>query len=208
MRILIVEDQPRPRARFQRAVAALDSEAAVATTLAEGRVELARSPTLLLTDLGLPDGDGTQLVAEAYAKNIPSLVITVFGDETRVVRAIEAGASGYLLKDGSVEDVTTAIRQVLEGGAPISPQIAKHLLRRMRPEVPAATDAPASEVALTPREQEVLALIAKGFKYAEIARVLDLSTHTVATHVRKVYRKLAVNSRGEAVFEATQLGLI
>ena len=208
MRILIVEDQPEPRARFQRAAAALDADAIVAATLAEGRAGLAAGPSLLLTDLGLPDGDGTELVAEAYTRNVPSLVITVFGDETRVVRAIEAGASGYLLKDGAVEDVAAAIREVLAGGAPISPRIATHLLKRLRPPTPARPRDVELAESLTAREREVLGLIAKGFSYAEIAEVLTLSPHTVATHVRKVYRKLAVHSRGEAVFEAQQLGII
>ncbi|MCA9556262.1 MAG: response regulator transcription factor [Myxococcales bacterium] len=203
MRILIVEDEPQARERFQRAVASLASATLLAASCAEARPHLATTPDLLLTDLGLPDGDGVSLIKEASTRGIPSLVITVFGDERRVMEAIEAGASGYLLKDGGTQDVAKAVSDVLAGGAPISPRIAKYLLRRLQP-APGNTP----EVELTAREAEVLGLIAKGFTYAEIGEVLALSTHTVGSHVRKIYRKLAVTSRGEAVFEAMQLGLL
>jgi DNA-binding NarL/FixJ family response regulator len=138
------------------------------------------------------------------------LVITIFGDEQHVVGALEAGALGYLLKDGTPEYIGASIVDMLAGGSPISPAIARHLLRRFRGDAPSAAGAAAAEsvTPLSEREGEVLRLIVKGFTYAEIADLLGVSAHTVTTHVRGIYRKLEVHSRSEAVYEALQLGLV
>lgn len=164
-------------------------------------------PKLMLVDLGLPDGEGTTLIAQA-AKMDPRpeiLVISSLGDETHVVRALEAGASGYLLKDESPEAIGIAAQRVLDGEAPISPAIAVHLLKRFRPPVPhpAAANNPLSE-----REVDILKLIAKGLRHDEVAETLGLRYSTVVSYVRDIYRKLAVHSRTEALFEARQLGLL
>jgi DNA-binding NarL/FixJ family response regulator len=133
----------------------------------------------------------------------------VFGDEAHVVGALEAGALGYLLKDGTAEYIGASILEMLAGGSPISPPIARHLLRRFRGAEPAGDGARADDVPhLSEREGEVLRLIVKGFTYAEIAELLGVSSHTVTTHVRGIYRKLEVHSRSEAVYEALQLGLV
>jgi DNA-binding NarL/FixJ family response regulator len=134
------------------------------------------------------------------------MVITVFGDEQHVVAAIEAGATGYILKDGSSQYIADSILELVHGGAPISPAIARHLLRRFRELSPPvrAPDAPG----LTGREQEVLGLLVKGFTFAEIGDLLGISAHTVTTHVKHIYAQLAVRSRAEAVYEAMQLGLV
>jgi DNA-binding NarL/FixJ family response regulator len=133
------------------------------------------------------------------------MVITAFGDEKTVIAAIEAGASGYLLKDGSSAEVGEALLELVGGGSPISPSIARHVLRRLQRENEApAEDAPR----LTEREHEILSLIAKGFSFPEIAGLLSISAHTVTTHVRHIYEKLEVSSRSSAVYEAVQLGLI
>ncbi len=166
-------------------------------------------PQVLLVDLQLPDGSGIDLIraARRLAPQAEAMVISVFGDEAHVVGAIEAGATGYLLKDASAEEIAMAITRLLAGEAPISSAIARHLLRRFRaPPDPAA--APVAASPLTPREGEVLQLIAKGLSYQRIADTLAMSPHTVTTHIKQIYRKLAVNSRGEAVFEAMQLGLL
>jgi DNA-binding NarL/FixJ family response regulator len=121
---------------------------------------------------------------------------------------------GYLLKDGTADYIGSSILEMIAGGSPISPQIARYLLRRFRVPAPAATGeravaaAPAPQPQLSEREHEVLQLIVKGFSYAEIAGLLGLSAHTVTTHVRGIYRKLAVHSRGEAVYEALATGLV
>jgi DNA-binding NarL/FixJ family response regulator len=143
------------------------------------------------------------------------MVVTVFGDEQHVIASIEAGATGYILKDSLPEQFVGLIAQLRAGGSPISPMIARQLLRRMKPAAAPASSAlgkpPGSdtpEQALSPRESEVLGLIAKGFNFAEIARLLEVSPHTITAHVKKIYQKLAVHSRGEAVYEATRMGLL
>ncbi|MGB1110908.1 MAG: LuxR C-terminal-related transcriptional regulator, partial [Gammaproteobacteria bacterium] len=132
-----------------------------------------------------------------------AMVITVFGDEKHVVDALAAGAGGYLLKDDSFTEIGAAIEQLLAGGAPISPAIARHLLKRFQPK-----PEPALPERLTNREQEILKSIAKGYTAKEIAELEGVTYYTVTTHVKNIYRKLAVNSRTEAIFEAIQLGLI
>ena len=209
LRVLIVEDEHDTRRQL---VSALQEDAdfalaGEAASLTQGRKLLAEAkPDLLLTDLGLPDGHGIELIREAFAAGtVLSLVISVFGDEESVLEAIRAGASGYLLKGAAPDAVADALRQVRDGGSPIHPAIARHLIQLARGTGPKpAPDAPK----LSDRELEVLRAIVKGFTYQEIATGLGLSTATIATHVRKVYRKLAVHSRGEATYEALQLGLV
>jgi DNA-binding NarL/FixJ family response regulator len=207
--VLVVEDDAPTRARLARAVLADERLrlAGAAGTAREGVDLLGReAPDVLLVDLGLPDGSGIDLirVARQLSADTQAMVITVFGDEKTVVEAIEAGARGYLLKDGSEAEIAAAIQELLAGGCPISPQIARHLLRRFQ-------DAPAPSVpapALSEREREVLDLVVRGFTFAEIGQLLAISGHTVSTYVRRVYRKLEVRSRSEAVYEALQLGLV
>ncbi|MGH0036519.1 MAG: response regulator [Myxococcota bacterium] len=212
--VLVVEDEPRTRERLGRAISAAPDLglAGAAGNLAEGREALETlRPAVLLTDLGLPDGSGVELIAQAR-RSMPgthSMVVTVFGDEQHVLSAIEAGATGYLLKDGTREEIAEAVRELVAGGSPISAAIARHLLRRFQ-------DGPALESgddgergpSLTAREREVLGLVAKGFRLPEIARLLEVSPHTVKTHVRHIYDKLEVNSRGEAVYQAVQRGIL
>lgn len=124
---------------------------------------------------------------------------------------VEAGADGYLLKGSDAAEIGRAIRTVLDGGAPISPAVAGHILARVRGTALAAAphaNPSAPKLTLTPGETEVLDALAKGFSYKEVARLRGTSYYTVADHVKAIYRKLAVNSRSEAVFEAVQAGLI
>ena len=167
------------------------------------------TPDVLLTDLGLPDGHGIDLIRAARAKDerIEIMVISVFGDEQNVINAIEAGATGYLLKDGDSEYIVDSILDLISGGSPISPSIARHLLKRFKTvKQERATDQTAPS--LTKREMEVLKAVAKGLTYIEIADLLGMSPNTVTSHIKNIYRKLEVRSRSEAVFEAVQLGLI
>lgn len=208
--VLIVEDDAPTRRRLARAVAQRRelSVVAEAGSLAEGLAALQReAPDVILVDLGLPDGSGLDLiqVARRLSADTHCLVVTVFGDEQSVVSAIETGARGYLLKDASHDLVGQAVLDVLAGGSPISPPIARHLLRRFQPQVP---DPRGGGPRLSGREREILELVVKGFTFPEIAHLLNISAHTVTTHVRRIYRKLEVSSRSEAVYEALQRGLV
>jgi DNA-binding NarL/FixJ family response regulator len=208
--VLIVEDEPEflrvyceaitrePDFRLSGAVSTLSA----AMALVEQAV-----PDVLVVDLGLPDGNGADLIRRAVKRrpDCDALVLTVFGDDQHVIDAIEAGATGYLLKDSPVGELARCIRELRAGGAPISPSIARRLLARMR----APAEKPAAQVSpLTEREAEILRLVAKGLSFTEVGGALEISAHTVVAHVKKIYRKLSVHSRGEAVFEATQLGLL
>lgn len=139
----------------------------------------------------------------------------MFADDEHVLGSIEAGATGYLLKDASAARIAAAIHEVHAGGSPISPSIARRVLARFRggPAAaavagPAVAVAPAEPSPLSERETELLRLIAKGFSFDAVAEPLSISPHTVVTHVKNIYRKLAVHSRGEAVHEARQMGLL
>jgi len=176
---------------------------------ADGLAALAVArPDVLLADLGLPDGSGIDVIRGAARRypGLPIMVITVFGNEQRVVGAIQAGASGYLLKDDPAHEIGTAIELLLAGGSPISPAIARHLIRHFQAP-PAAPETTGWEP-LSARELEVLNLASKGFSYAEIAQLLGLSPNTIASYTKHIYVKLAVGSRSEAVYEALRLGLL
>ncbi len=217
LNIAVVEDDQEARERISTAVGGCQgmSLCGVAATVASARSLLATAwPDVLLVDLGLPDGDGTELIDFVSSSGRPCdiMVITLFGDEKHVLRAIEAGASGYLLKEEDDAQIQRCIRELAAGGSPMSASIARHLLNRFRAQVPETrkpsppVDAPAP--GLTKREIEVLRLIAKGYNFNEISSLLNIAYHTVTSHVRNIYRKLAVHSRSEAVFEAAQRGLV
>lgn len=216
LRVLIVDDDPAVLQPFAAAVEAAGDMQVVglAATLAAG-LHLLRNtrPDVLLVDLGLPDGDGTALIAEA-ARSLPdceAMVVTVFGDEAHVLAAIEAGATGYLLKDASPAEIVEQLRVLKAGGSPISAVIARQMLRRSAAWSQAQRSAASSmdgDATLSPREREVLELCAKGYSYEEIAPLLAVSRHTVTTFVKRIYRKLQVHSRTEAVYEARRMGLL
>lgn len=175
-------------------------------------------PDVLLADLGLPDGSGLDVIRAAVARfpECEPLVISVFGDEDNVLASIEAGAMGYIHKDAAPEDIAATILEMKGGASPISPMIARRVLAKYRslrlaggrPAATAVVVVPEASSLLSVREQEVLTLIARGFSYAEIARLKSLSVHTIQTHIKNLYGKLAVHSKNEAVFEATRLGLL
>lgn len=220
--VLVVEDDHPTRERLCDAIAAqpdmrvgfaCDRVAPALAWLEQHR------PVVLLTDLGLPDGSGIEIIKQCYARypDCNILVITMFGDEKNVLSSVEAGATGYILKDSDQLDVGRAMRELLAGGSPMSPVIARKVLNRARayedrrPD-PAAesTSRPAAtgRQLLTAREAEALNLIARGYTYDETAQRLSVSLSTVQTYVRSIYGKLAVNSRGQAVVEAHRQGLL
>jgi DNA-binding NarL/FixJ family response regulator len=206
IRIVLVEDDARFRAAF---AAAIDASSdlllqAQAASLREGMALLAGPPAdVLLVDLGLPDGSGVDLIkATRSAWPVCDIMVSsVFGDEAHVLRSIEAGAVGYLLKDSEPVSIVDQIRSLRAGGSPISPLIARQVLSRLRPAA-----GPVDSI-LSARESEVLVYITKGFSYDDIVRLLQVSRPTVLTYVRRIYAKLQVNSKTEAVYEARKLGL-
>ncbi|PLC05652.1 DNA-binding response regulator [Variovorax sp. RO1] len=216
--VLIVEDDAKFRAAFASTIlAAPDLElVGAAPDLQRGRALLeAHRPDVLLVDLGLPDGSGIDLIRHA-ARTVPecdSVVVTVFGDERHVMASIEAGTTGYLLKDVSAFDLADQIRTLRSGGSPINPVIARPLLARLVPEAPSPAGRRASAPvatstlqALSEQEHRVLTLAAKGFTYDEIASFMVVSRHTVLTYVKCTHRKLQVGSKAEAMYEARRLG--
>lgn len=207
--MLIVEDDAALRERFAAIVASCqDFELAAAVgTCAEASQALGRGPVdVLVCDLGLPDGDGTDVIRAARRLNraLDTLVVTVFGDEAHVMRSLMAGATGYLLKDSLPEDFIATIHLLRSGGSPIHPTVARRVLLSFSDLAPDAGEGPA----LSAREREVLQLVSKGYRVGEIAGLLGISHHTVSSHIKNIYAKLEVSSRGEAVYEASRLRLI
>jgi DNA-binding NarL/FixJ family response regulator len=213
--VALVEDDRATRERLAASVHAQDSLRLVAEyqTGAEALAGLAsRAPDVLLVDLGLPDMSGLELIHFASARypQCDILVISIFGDEANVLAAFESGARGYLLKGSLQHDIAFDIREIRNGGSPLSPVIARQMLKRLR--MPGREPLPRNtgedETMLTPREGEILNAISRGFSYAETAQMLGVSVGTVHSFLKRIYRKLAVHSKTEAVFEASRLGLI
>jgi DNA-binding NarL/FixJ family response regulator len=218
--VAIVEDDPSFRDALSKVLEATPDMrlAHIAGTRAEGLAMLQGPPAdVLLVDLGLPDGSGIDVIHAAILRwpSCNIMVSTNFGDETHVMRSIEAGAAGYLLKDSSPAKIVDEIRSLASGGSPISPIIARQVLARFRAAAPADVAASPSAAApaetstlLSAREKEVLDFITRGFTAQEIAKLMQLSPFTVRTFVRRIYSKLKVTSKTEAIYEARTLGLL
>jgi DNA-binding NarL/FixJ family response regulator len=198
--LLVVGDADDRRALARRIdasddlrIVALPSTRADARRVLDGRVELA------VVDLQLPDGDATGLLAQLLALGIPSLALTDSDRPHVVHRALSAGASGYLLKADATSTVLHALRTVRDGGALLSPQVARWVLGELQRHAPAA-DSP-----LTPREGELIAAFSRGATYAEAADALGVTENTVRQHVRRIYGKLNVGSKAEAVIAVMRL---
>ena len=211
VRVAVVEDDP---AALERITAALEAApdilvTASAPNTATGKTLIDKGGfDVLLCDLGLPDGSGIGLIryaAQKYA-DVDIMVITIFADQDKVLESIKAGARGYLLKDERFDSFAESIREVRRGGSPISPVIARQLLKEFQPREQEA-DKKGLEL-LSKRELEVLKLLARGFTFVEIGDILKIGRSTVATYVKNIYQKLEVNSRAEAVFEASSMGVI
>jgi DNA-binding NarL/FixJ family response regulator len=222
VKVLLVEDEPHTRARFCAAVVndprylLIGACADLGSALQRLTVD---APDVLMTDLGLPDGSGLEII-RACALRYPAchiLVISMFGDEAHVIDSIEAGATGYILKSSEDREIVSHIDALRAGGSPITPSIARQLLRRFRTGAWAAPAAAVEAVeaesgggtaGLTEREVAVLKLVATGYRYAEIAERLFISQHTVVAHIKNIYQKLAVNSRSAAVYEAQRRAIL
>jgi DNA-binding NarL/FixJ family response regulator len=217
-RVVLVEDHPDTLAYFQASIGQRAELALVASfdALAPALPWFEHHQAdILLTDLALPDGSGLSLLRTVAASQpqCDMLVISMFGDEDHVITSIEAGAVGYVHKDAADTDIAQVLLDVKQGASPISPMVARGVLARLKwlqggavvAQEPEPSD---SKVQLTPRETELLEMLARGYAYAEIAQLGGISLHTVQGHVKSIYSKLAVNSRAQAVFEGSRLGLI
>ncbi|HEX6853607.1 MAG TPA: response regulator transcription factor [Candidatus Polarisedimenticolaceae bacterium] len=212
-RIALLEDDPRYRAGLAdllsvepgfEVVAVFD---AVKPFLEAVREEEAPWD-LVISDLGLPDGKGVDAIREVkrVAPTVTVVAVTVFEDPDTILEAICAGADGYLLKRTGAEEVVAQIRVVLAGGSPLTPAVAKTVVGLLRgPHAP--VHAP-GELDLSEREREVLRLLAEGLLYKQVAAALELSVETVKTYVRRIYRKLQVQTVAQAVHRAMRRGQI
>jgi len=219
--VLLLEDEKPTR---QHLVGVIEKDPhlslfAEASNCAEAKAALARGkPDILVADINLPDGCGISVIRHALNKysDLEAIVITICGDEQNVVNALEAGATGYLLKDQALKEIGQAIAALMRGETAISPKVARFLLKRFKKENAINQSSKLAklhqdhntEFSLTAREHEVLNLISKGYRYNEIANSLGVSTNTIRAHIRNIYKKLSVGSRSEAVFEATKMGII
>ena len=164
-------------------------------------------PDVVLMDIDLPGINGIECVKQirTFDKEVQIIMITVFDDDTSVYDALYAGANGYLLKKNIFERLTNAIKEVLEGGAPMSPSIARlvinNMMQRREPKLK-------EDYQLTPREMDVLTSLGKGNSYKMVADDLAISIETVRTHIKHVYHKLHVQSQGEAISRAIREGVI
>ena len=216
IKVIFVENDPNVRLRLQRAISGLADihEIGSAATYREADALLSQFKfQMLIVDLDLPDGFGLDLIRRTAA-NMPEVDIMVLAnanDDPHVVSAIESGATGYVLKTEIENSLVSAIRLLAAGGSPVSPEVAKSVLRALRTYTTHTiekTTAPIQPNPLSERETEILQLLAKGMSFNEIGDILTISPHTVTAHIKKIYRKLQVHSRGEAVYEAAQMGLI
>lgn len=204
-KILVVEDEPRLHTIVAESLAERDLELSFVQTFSDAIQSMSeRSFDAFLVDLGLPDGDGVRLIAEAQRlqPDAPSLVLTSTVIRRTVLEALRAGASGYLSKSDLLEKLPSALDEVLSGGMPISISAARYVLEHLqRRESP-------SHGELTPRERELLQLLARGLTYKECGKLLGVSINTVRTHIRAIYEKLHAANKAEAVMLAMKEGWI
>jgi DNA-binding NarL/FixJ family response regulator len=230
IRVFVVEDQTKILKNQLRLLEGHPDIEIIGTALSGEAAleEVAKTvPDVILLDLGLPRMSGIDVTREVKATHpkVEILIFTIFDEEDKVLEAVKAGASGYLLKGAPVDKIIEAIKEVRAGGTVIQPNLARRLLRHFRvdpdsapvpssprpapPEAPESAPPPDAMLRpLSEREQEILQLIAKGISNSEAAKMLNLSKATIRTHLEHIYRKLEVTNRVEAVTEGIRKGLI
>lgn len=204
--VLVAEDEVKMQARLRRVI---DAEAELELTGIVDSIErlrealAARRPDVLLLDLALKDGNSIDSIAElgALSPGTKTLVLTIFDDEDSLIRAMRAGAKGYVLKDGPDDLLTQEIKTIQLGGSPLNSRLALKLIALLEPEERGPQP-------LTARQQEILGRIALGFHYKDIAAALHISPLTVRTHIRNIYDALEVSSKSEAIREARRRGIL
>lgn len=201
-RVLLVDDHPVVRMGLR---GMLEADVTVVGEAGSGDEAVTRArelaPDVILMDLRMPGGDGVNAIGRILADRPGTrvIVLTTYETDQDIVRAVEAGAAGYLLKDTSRADLLAAIASAARGETVLSPSVATRLVSRMR--------APAAET-LTRRETQVLELVAKGMTNAEVGRRLYISETTVKTHLLRIFGKLGVSDRTAAVTTALDKGLL
>ena len=209
----IVEDHDTFRRSLQR-LCAPERGLAAAPAFANAETMLAalksapadQKPDVLLLDVGLPGRSGLEIISDVHklAPDCRIVILTVFEDETKISQAISAGASGYLLKTATPEEIVEAILEASHGGSPMSPHVASSVVKLLS----RLTQPAASAVTLTPREHDLLRHMVDGLTAKEIAARLGISIHTADTHTRNLFGKLGVHSRAAAVARAMRERLV
>ncbi|MFP5305832.1 MAG: LuxR C-terminal-related transcriptional regulator [Gammaproteobacteria bacterium] len=205
-RIQIVEDMPDAREWLAEIAREVFPHAQVhgAATLAAARPQFERvAPQLVLVDLNLPDGLGHDLIA-AWMNVRPrllSIVTTVYDDDAHLFPALRAGACGYLLKTDPRPTLTAQLHGIVDGHPPLSPSVAQRMMRHFVAAAPPAEP-------LTERERDVLVLIARGRRTADVAAELAVSINTISTHIKHIYAKLGISTRAEATLAAERMGML
>lgn len=209
IRILVVDDHPVVREGLVAIIEAQDDMTVVGEA-GDGSQAIAiykaAKPDVVLMDLAMPGTDGVQAIEgmRAFDPDARVVVLTAYDTDERILRAVEAGARGYLLKGAPRDDIFRAVRVVNLGGSLLEPAVAGKLLNRVGDILRGG----APEEELTPREQDVLNLMARGFRNKEIAFELHITERTVKFHANAIYRKLDVGGRTEAVSKALQKGMV
>lgn len=210
LRVLVLEDTPVMQEHLLDVLKnwSRRNEVRLAATVSDG-LALVKSDRfdLLIADVRLPDGEGIEVI-RALRQAQPDALAIVFSalsDKETVLRAIQAGASGYIHKEDLAADLYSAFEGILAGGSPMSAVVARLVVESLQLSPPAADRV---DLHLTPRENEIIQALAKGYTNSEIAELFGVSNQTIPVHIRNIYRKLEVKSRTEAVFEARRLGLL
>jgi DNA-binding NarL/FixJ family response regulator len=211
IRVLIVDDEAIVRDGL-RTILDLEDDLTVVGEAADGARAVAAAgrlaPDVALVDIQMPVLDGIEATRRMLRAPNPPRVLTTFDRNEYVYEALRAGASGFLLKDVRRHQLTDAIRTVVNGDTLLSPTITRRLIEEFCARPSPATTTPAELAELTPREVEVLSLVARGYSNAEIAAVLVIAETTVKTHVARILAKLGLNDRAQAVIAAYETGLV
>ncbi len=205
VRVAIVEDNRKLRLELAATISTTPGLECVATcSTGEDALQKlpATAPNVIVMDINLQGMSGIDCTRQIkqLLPEVQIVMLTMFDDSDKIFAALRAGASGYLLKRFAATELLNAIQQAHQGGSPMTPQIARQVVKAFQDDETAPRPKPAGEVAnLTDRERELLQLMANGKHYKEVADALNISTDTVRSHIRRIYKKLHVHSRTEAV---------